>query len=61
MLQKLAPGVEFRLKEGIEVDLKGAIEHSRLKIFRNLGELVDSVKDELRRMETSGTGHLKLA
>lgn len=61
VLQKLAPGAEFRLKEGIEVDIKGAIEHSQLKSFRNLGDLVDSVKDELRRMEKAGLGNLKLA
>ncbi len=61
VMQKLAPGAEFRLKEGIEVDLKKAVEQSRMKIFRNLGDLVDSVKDELRRMEKSGLTHLKLA
>lgn len=61
VLHKLKPGAELRLKEGIEVDLKDAIEHSRTKLYRNLGELVDAVKDELRRIEKAGLVHLKTA
>ena len=58
---RLAPGAEFRLREGIVVDLHQAIEHSRVRTFRNIGDLVDCVKDELRRMEADGLKVLKMA
>jgi hypothetical protein len=58
---KLAPGAEFRLREGIVVDLHQAVEHSRARSFRNIGDLVDCVKDELRRMEADGLKVLKMA
>ena len=54
VIRRLEPGAEFRIREGISVDLKEAVEHSRLKSFRNLGDLVDCVKDELRRQEAAG-------
>ncbi len=59
VISRLEPGAEFRLKEGIVVDLRHALEHSRTRIFRNLGELVDCVKDELRRQESDGLRLLK--
>lgn len=58
---KLEPGAEFRLKEGIVVDLRSAVERSRSRIFRNPNELVDCVKDELRRQEAAGVRLLKTA
>jgi hypothetical protein len=61
VIDKLEPGAEFRLKEGIVVDLKSAVERSRNKVFRNPNELVDCVKDELRRQEAAGVQLLKHA
>jgi hypothetical protein len=61
VLARLEPGAEFRLREGIVVDLHQAVEHSRAKTFRNIGDLVDCVKDELRRMEADGLKVLKMA
>jgi hypothetical protein len=61
VIDKLEPGAEFRLKEGIVVDLKSAVERSRNKVFRNPNELVDCVKDELRRQEAAGVRLLKPA
>ena len=61
VFSKLAPDAEFRLREGIVVDLHQAVEHSRARVFRNIGDLVDCVKDELRRMEAVGLKVLKMA
>lgn len=58
---RLEPGAEFRLKEGIVVDLRQALDHSRAKTFRNLNDLVDVVKDELRRQEADGLKVMKMA
>jgi hypothetical protein len=54
VVARLAPDAEFRLKEGIVVELKQAVEKSRTKTFWTLGDLVDCVKDELRRQEAEG-------
>lgn len=61
VINRIEPGAEFRIREGISVDLKEAVEHSRLKLFRNLGDLVDCVKDELRRQEAAGIRLMKTA
>lgn len=61
VLAKVAPGAELRLREGIVVDLHLAIEHSRPRSYRSIGDLVDCVKDELRRMEADGLKVLKMA
>lgn len=61
VLSRMEPGAEFRLKEGIVVDLHQAVEHSRTKTFRNLNDLVDAVKDELRRQEADGLKVMKMA
>lgn len=61
VINRIEPGAEFRIREGISVDLKEAVEHSRLKVFRNLGDLVDCVKDELRRQEAAGIRLMKTA
>lgn len=61
VVTRLVEGAEFRLKEGIVVDLHQALEHSRTRVFRNIGDLVDCVKDELRRMEADGLKVLKMA
>lgn len=60
VISRLAPGAEFRLREGIIVDLHHAVERSRTKTFRNLGDLVDCVKDELRRQEADGLKLLRM-
>jgi hypothetical protein len=61
VLNRIAPDAEFRLKEGIVVDLKQAVEKSRTQTFRTLGDLVDCVKDELRRQEADGKRLLRMA
>lgn len=59
VFRRIAPNAEFRIREGIVVDLHQAVEHSRTRNFRNLGDLVDCVKDELRRQEAEGKKLLK--
>jgi hypothetical protein len=61
VLSRLEPGAEFRIREGVAVDLRQALDHSRSKVFRNPNELVDCVKDELRRQEAAGVKLLKPA
>jgi hypothetical protein len=60
VLNRLAPEAEIRLREGIVVDLRQAVERSRAGIFRSLGDLVDCVKDELRRQEADGKKLLRM-
>ena len=52
VLRRLGPKAEFPVRQGITVDLRHAVESCRLESFRNLNDLIDCVKDELRRMET---------
>ncbi|HLP41674.1 MAG TPA: hypothetical protein VK465_09220, partial [Fibrobacteria bacterium] len=59
VISHLEPGAEFRIREGISVDLKDSVEKARVKVFRNLGDLVDAVKDELRRQEAAGKKLMK--
>jgi hypothetical protein len=51
VLRKLAPGTEFRIKEGIAIDLRQAVMESHTEVFRNMNDLIDCVKDALRRAE----------
>lgn len=52
VLRKLDPGAEFRIKEGIAIDLSQAVIESHLILFRNMNDLIDCVKDALRRAES---------
>lgn len=51
VLGKLPPVAEYRFREGITVDLRHAVASSRKEIFRMMNELIDCVKEELRRAE----------
>ena len=51
VLRRLAAKAEMRMREGITVDLRHAVEACSLHNFRNLNDLIDCVKGELRRME----------
>jgi len=51
VLDKLPPGSEFRIK-GIAVDLREAVSVSKIPLFRTTFDLIDCVKDAIRRAET---------
>jgi hypothetical protein len=58
VLKRLDPVAEFRFRMGpsssspdITVDLRHAVASSRSDSFRNMNDLIDCVKDELRRAE----------
>jgi hypothetical protein len=51
VLGGLHPVDEFQLREGISVDLRHAVASSRKESFRNMNELIDCVKEELRRAD----------
>lgn len=48
VLAALVPPTEFRLG-GFEVDLREAVTEARAREFRSVFELIECVKDELRR------------
>jgi len=50
VLQKLPPGSEFRIKD-VVIDLREAVTECRIPIFRNTFDLIDCVKDAIRRAE----------
>jgi hypothetical protein len=50
VLQKLPPGSEFRIK-GVAVDLREAVSGSKAAMFRTTFDLIDCVKDAIRRSE----------
>lgn len=50
VLRSLPPAAEFRART-VSVDLREAITDSRAQSFRNLYDLIDAVKDEIRRAE----------
>jgi hypothetical protein len=50
VLRSLPASAEFRAR-GIAVDLREAIADSRTQVFRSLSDLIDAVKDEIRRSE----------
>jgi hypothetical protein len=50
VLRSLPPACEFRART-VSVDLREAIAESRTPSFRNLYDLIDAVKDEIRRAE----------
>lgn len=52
VLAKLSPVAEFRIKPGMAVDVREAVGRSRISEFRHLNDLVDCVKDALRRAES---------
>lgn len=49
-LRSLPAAAEFRARS-VSVDLREAIADSRTQTFRNLYDLIDAVKDEIRRAE----------
>lgn len=51
VLQKLPPGSEFHIK-GVTVDLREAVSGSRIPMFRTTFDLIDCVKDAIRRAES---------
>jgi hypothetical protein len=53
VLHCLSPGAELRTRGELSISLRDAVVHSRSQVFRNLNDLVDCVKDELRRVEMS--------
>lgn len=50
VLRLIPPGTEFRAR-GLAVDLREAVADSRAREFRTLYDLIDAVKDEIRRAE----------
>ena len=52
VLARLEGGKEFRIGKDIILDLRHAVANCRKDVFRNVNEVIDCVKDELRRMET---------
>lgn len=50
VLQKLPPGSEFRIKD-VVIDLREAVAECRIPVFRNTFDLIDCVKDAIRRAE----------
>lgn len=51
VLEKLDPGAEFLVRPGVALDMREAVELSRVSEFRNLNDLIDCVKDALRRAD----------
>lgn len=51
VLDKLDPGAEFSVKPGMALDVREAVELSRVPVFRNLNDLIDCIKDALRRAD----------
>jgi hypothetical protein len=52
VLKRLEPAAaEFRFAPDIAVDLRHAVSSSRNEVFRTMNDLIDCVKDELRRAE----------
>lgn len=49
VLKRLGPMSDFHFKGDIVVDLRHAVANSRSETFRNMNDLIDCVKDELRR------------
>jgi len=50
VLQKLPPGSEFRIKD-VSVDLREAVAGSHIPLFRSSSDLIDCVKDAIRKAE----------
>jgi hypothetical protein len=50
VLRSLPPGAEFHVRS-VAVDLREAVAESRTGTFRFLNDLIDCVKDALRRAE----------
>ncbi|MDB5106906.1 MAG: hypothetical protein JWP91_4595 [Fibrobacteres bacterium] len=50
VLAKLAPGTAFRVKT-VSIDLHEAVTHCRAQSFRNIYDVIDCVKEEIRRAE----------
>ncbi|MDB5048172.1 MAG: hypothetical protein JWO30_1243 [Fibrobacteres bacterium] len=51
VLQRLPPGSEFRIKGGV-IDLREAVSECRIPVFRTTFDLIDCVKDAIRRAES---------
>ena len=50
VLQKLPSGAEFKVR-AVAVDLREAVNECHTPIFRTLNDLIDCVKDTIRRAE----------
>lgn len=56
VLQKLPPGSEFRIDDRV-IDLREAVAECRLPVFRTTFDLIDCVKDAIRRAESLERDH----
>ncbi len=50
ILEKLVSGAQFKVR-AVSIGLRDAVSHSRTSVFRSMYDLIDCVKDEIRRVE----------